>query len=106
MRVLDNHTAINSTWPTFAWPHWVPASIRVQIEDLWQAPSDWLSNRVLVGAPILGAAVHLNVDGSKTYGLYVHLRDLTGRVVAVHPGPVRIFHTTLAAGTPRWVPHP
>jgi hypothetical protein len=103
MRIIDNQQAVTGvdteTWATFPWPSWVPAAIRVHVEDLWPDPRAWAENRWRVRAPILGALIHLSVDGYMLRGRYVHLRDLTGRMVDTTG---LSYHTTLVAGTPIW----
>lgn len=106
MKPITNSTvnAASAAWATYPWPAWIPHSVRAQVEDIWPIPTGWDRDRVLVRAPIVGAAIHLPVDERMVSGLYVHLRGLAGRVI-VPTDPVRVYCTTLVAGTPRGVSH-
>jgi hypothetical protein len=91
-------------WPTYRWPAWVPASIRVQVEDIWACPMDWLRNARDTHAPSLGANIAITVDNTIRGGRYVHVRDFTGRVV-VDDQPPHTYVVTLVNGRPR-IPTP
>lgn len=70
------------SWRVFPWPAWVPASVRVQVEHIWPAgPTEWLRNTDAVSAPLLGETVKVLAGNALITGRYVHLRNVTGRII-------------------------
>ncbi|HEX2614439.1 MAG TPA: hypothetical protein VHL10_03030 [Nitrososphaera sp.] len=76
------------TWDIYAWPEWIPAKIRQEIERFWSPPGrdpdTWMRNAVDRQAPALGSIATLETlagrDNMDT-GRYVHCWNNIGRLV-------------------------
>ena len=95
----------DTTWSSFQWEEWIPASLRKLIEDFWsesygRGPWSWLRDHAIQQVPRTGArgtfaAEHsswLTTNKMATRGVtgrYVHLWNNIGRVVTdageIHP---------------------
>lgn len=90
-------------WPDFAWPEWVPAKVRQEIESFWswetynRTPRQWADNAVQnCGGIALGSLVgvdNVTWKGSKTVRPYNDYRSYrTGRFVHVWNNMCRVVY--------------
>lgn len=85
---MDPTTAPRS-WADWAWPDWVPAEVRVAIENFWsedigRGPHAWMRSMHEQGAPAFGSVVTMD-DGfarnaPQVTGRYVHAWNNIGRI--------------------------
>lgn len=83
MKIINNAVswADDRSWRTYNWPIWVPASVKVQVEDIWPSPTEWERNSAAVNAPQLGEPISALATSELIPGRYVHMRNTVGRIV-------------------------
>ncbi len=83
-------TQAPAAWTTWAWPEWVPTSVRAMVEERWsrEGPAGWIAEIQREDLPDLGEEVKIQARDGAAEGRFVFISGSQAMVVG-HDGTAR-----------------